>query len=191
MQFVLITKIQFLSAAAGLLVAVLMAKSGYGYWALVARPVVSAACIAAGAWLACKWRPGRPFFDTEAKSMMRFGMHVLGFTIISSTMRVADRIALGLAYPPRDLGYFQNAQNMYENAFLVPVEQLHGVGSASLSKLRSHPDALRQKYEATISMLAFFVMPAAAIVAVTGQDVTVFLLGETWRSSGLILSITA
>jgi O-antigen/teichoic acid export membrane protein len=191
MQFVTIAKIQFLSALAGLLLAALVAKSGYGYWALVARPILSAACVAAGAWLACRWRPSRPVFDAETKSMIRFGMHVLGFTITSSMMRVADRIALGLAYPPRDLGYFQNAQNMYENAFLVPVEQLHGVGSASLSKLRSHPDALRQKYEATLSALAFFIMPAAATLFVTGQDVTVMLLGETWRSSGMILSIVA
>ena len=191
MQFVVIAKIQFLSALAGLVAAVLIARFGYGYWALVLRPVVSAAGIAAGAWLACSWRPGRPVFDAEVKSMVRFGMHVLSFSIISSMMRVADRIALGLVYAPRDVGYFQNAQNMYENAFLVPVEQLHGVGSAGLSKLRSDPGALRQKYEATLSAMAFFVMPTAVTLSVTGQDITVLLLGEAWRNSGLLLSIMA
>lgn len=191
MQFVVIAKIQFLSALAGLLVAVLIARSGYGYWALVLRPVVSAAGIAVGAWLACSWRPGRPVFDAEVKSMVRFGMHVLSFSMITSMMRVADRIALGLVYAPRDVGYFQNAQNMYENAFLAPVDQLHGVGSAGLSKLRSNPAALRQKYEATLSAMAFFVMPTAAILSVTGKDVTVMLLGEAWRNSGLLLSIMA
>jgi hypothetical protein len=38
--------------------------------------------------------------------------------------RVVDRIALGLFYPPRDVGYYQNAYNMYENAFLAPIDQL-------------------------------------------------------------------
>ena len=191
MQFVVIAKIQFLSALAGLVAAVLIARFGYGYWALVLRPVVSAAGIAAGAWLACSWRPGRPVFDAEVKSMVRFGMHVLSFSMITSMMRVADRIALGLVYAPRDVGYFQNAQNMYENAFLVPVEQLHGVGSSGLSKLRSDPRALQQKYEATLSAMAFFVMPTAVALSVTGQDVTVLLLGEAWRNSGLLLSIMA
>jgi len=191
MQFGAIAKIQFLSALAGLVVAVLIARSGYGYWALVFRPVVSAAGIAAGAWLACSWRPGRPVFDAEVKSMVHFGMHVLSFSIIASMMRVADRLALGLVYAPREVGYFQNAQNMYDNAFLVPVDQLHGVGSAGLSKLRSDPRALRQKYETTLSTMAFFVMPTAAILSVTGQDVTVMLLGETWGTSGLLLSLMA
>jgi len=125
------------------------------------------------------------------KSLVGFGMHVLGFSVVYHMTRVADRIALGLFYSPREVGYYQNAHNMYENGFLGPIDQLHGVGSAGLSKLRSNPDALRQKFEATLSALAFFVMPAAAILSVTGQDVTVAMLGEPWRKSGLLLSIVA
>jgi O-antigen/teichoic acid export membrane protein len=69
--------------------------------------------------------------------------------------------------------------------------QLHTVGSAALSKLQSNPTALAQKYEAALSALAFFVMPAAAILSVTAQDLTVMLLGEKWRATGLLLSIIA
>jgi O-antigen/teichoic acid export membrane protein len=191
MKFVVIAKMQFLGGVVGLVSAIVIAKSGYGYWSLVLRPIVSAACVAAGAWLACRWRPGRPVFDAEVKSMVQFGMHVLGFSITYSMARVADRIALGLVYSPRDVGYYQNAQNMYENAFLVPMEQLHGTGGAGFSKLRSNPAALQQKYEDTLSALAFFVMPTAVILSVTGQDLAVTLLGETWRNSGLLLSIMA
>jgi hypothetical protein len=149
MQFVAIAKIQFLGGVVGLVLAIVIARSGYGYWSLVLRPIANAACIAAGAWLACRWRPGRPVSDAEVRSMVQFGMHVLGFSITNSMMRVADRIALGLAYSPRDVGYYQNAQNMYKNAFLAPIAQLHGVGSAGLSKLRSDPVAVQQKYQAT------------------------------------------
>ena len=39
--------------------------------------------------------------------------------------------------------------------------------------------------------MAFFVMPTAVILSVTGQDVAVTLLGETWRNSGFLLSIMA
>ncbi len=191
MQFVAIAKIQIVSALAGFAVAILIAISGYGYWALVLRSIVSAVCIAAGAWLTCRWRPGRPVFEPEVKSMLRFGMHVLGFSITHAMAGVADRIILGLFYLPREVGFYQNALNMYENAMAVPLAQLHGVGSAGLSKLRSNPAALQQKYQTTLCALAFFVMPTAAILSVTGQDVAVMLLGENWRKSGLLLSILA
>jgi PST family polysaccharide transporter len=191
MEFVKIAKIQLLSALAGFTVAILTATSGYGYWALVMRPIVSAVCIAAGTLLVCKWRPGFPVFDTEVKSMLRFGMHILGFSIMHAVTSVADRIALSLFYLPGDVGLYQNALNVYDNAIAVPLAQLHNVGSAGLSKLRSDPAALQSKYESTLSALAFFVMPTAAILSVTGQDVIVILLGEKWRQSGLLLSIMA
>jgi PST family polysaccharide transporter len=68
---------------------------------------------------------------------------------------------------------------------------MHTVGSAALSKLQSHPAALRKTYEAALSTLAFFVMPLAAILSVTAEDLTVILLGEKWRPAGSLLSIIA
>jgi O-antigen/teichoic acid export membrane protein len=189
MKFVVIARIQFLGALVGVTVAIVIAICGYGYWALVLRPVVTSACIAAGTWMACRWRPGFPVFDTEVRSMLRFGINVLSFSIINSVIGVADRIALSLYYPPSNVGLYQNSWNLFENAILFPFQHLHGVGSAGLSRLRSDPAALRQKYEATLSALAFFVMPAAAILSVTGQDAVVLLLGEKWRQSGFLLSI--
>jgi PST family polysaccharide transporter len=191
MQFAVIAKIQVLSALAGLAIAIPIAMSGYGYWALVIRPIVSTTCMAAGAWLACRWRPGLPVFDSEVKSMVRFGTHVVGFSVMYSLTKATDRIALGLFYRPNEVGYYQNANTLYENSIPAALVQLHAVGSAALSKLQSNPAALEQKYEAALSALAFFVMPIAAILSVTAKDVTIMLFGEKWRAAGLLLSIIA
>src|SRR6266849_8556492 len=168
-----------------------MAISGYGYWALVLRPITNSLCIAIGAWLACRWRPSFPHFDNEVKSMVRFGLHVVGFSVTYTLARAVDRIGLGLFYRPEEVGYYQNAITLYENSIFSALSQLHTVGSAALSKLQSNPAALRQKYEAALSALAFFLMPASAILSVTAQDLTLILLGEKWREAGSLLSIIA
>ena len=191
MQFSVVATIQFVGALAGFAAAILIAIWGYGYWALVFRPIVNALCVTVGAWLACRWRPGLPIFDSEVKSMVRFGMHVVGFSVTYTFARAADRIALGLFYRPNEVGQYQNAINLYDNAILAPLIALQTVGSAALGKLQSNPAALRQKYIAALSTLAFFVMPIAAILSVTAQDLTVILLGEKWRPAGLLLSILA
>jgi O-antigen/teichoic acid export membrane protein len=191
MQFGRIARIQLLGSLAGIVVAIALAIGGYGYWALVARPIANALCVAAGAWLGCRWRPGFPAFDNEVKSMVRFGLHVVGFSVTYTVARSVDRIALGLLYRPAVVGYYQNAITLYENSIFSTLSQLHTVGSAALSKLQSNPVALRQKYEAALSAVAYFVMPAAAILSVTAQDVTLILLGEKWRAAGLLLRITA
>src|SRR5258706_6681525 len=182
MQFGTIAKIQISSTLVGIAIAIFLAVCGYGYWALVLRPITSSLCIAIGAWLACRWRPSFPLFDNEVKSMVRFGLHVVGLSVTYSVARAVDRIGLGLFYRPEEVGYYQNAITLYDNSIFSTLGQLHTVGSAALSKLQSNPVALRQKYEAALSALAFFVMPTAAILSVTAEDVTVLLLGEKWRA---------
>jgi O-antigen/teichoic acid export membrane protein len=191
MQFGTIAQIQISSTLVGTAIAIFMAVCDYGYWALVLRPITSSLCVAIGAWLACRWRPGFPVFDNEVKSMVRFGLHVVGFSVTYTVAKAVDRIGLGLFYRPDQVGYYQNAITLYENSIFSVVAQLHTVGSAALSKLQSNPAALRQKYEVALSALAFFLMPTAAILSVTAEDVTVLLLGEKWRASGSLLSIIA
>jgi O-antigen/teichoic acid export membrane protein len=191
MQFGEIARIQLLGTFVGVAVALVMAFFGFGYWALVMRPIANALCVAIGAWTVCKWRPGVPVFDNEVKSMLRFGLQVVGYAVTYAVSKAADRIGLGLFYPPETVGYYQNATLLFDYSIVLALGQLHTVGSAALSKLQWNPEALRQKYEAALSALAFFVMPTAAILSVTGQDLTVLLLGEKWRASGLLLSIIA
>jgi O-antigen/teichoic acid export membrane protein len=191
LQFTTVAKIQFGGALAGVVGAILAANFGLGYWALVLRPMITAVFVTLGAWVACSWRPGFPVFDSEVKSMVRFGMHVVGFSVIYTFARSADRIALGLIYKPKEIGFYQNAITLYDNAITSPLAQLHIVGSAALAKLQSNPSALKQKYETALSTLAFFVMPAAAILSVTSQDVVVTLMGEKWKAAGSLMGIIA
>lgn len=191
MQFAKIAEIQILSNLTGIAIAIFMAICGYGYWALVFRSIVSSLCIAIGAWLACGWRPKFPVLDQEVKSMVAFGLQVVTFSVTYSVARAVDVISLGLFYAPAQVGYYQNAMTFYNNSIEQVISQVHTVGSAALSRLQSNPVALAQKYEAALSALAFFVMPAAAIMSVTAQDLTVLLLGEKWQPAGLLLSIIA
>ncbi len=191
MRFGTIARIQVSATLTGIVIAIFAALSGYGYWALVLRPITGALCVAIGAWRACNWRPEFPAFDDEVKSMVRFGLHVVSFSVTYTLARAVDRIGLGLFYRPDVVGYYQNATTLYDSSIYSTLHQLHVVGSVSLSKLQSDPAALRQKYETALSALAFFMMPAAAILSVTAEDVTVLLLGEKWRAAGFLLSIIA
>lgn len=191
MQFGRVARIQLFGTLGGVIAAIAMALAGFGYWALVARPIANALCVVVGAWLGCRWRPGLPAFDSEVRSMVRFGLHVVGFSVTYTVAKAVDRIALGLFYRPEQVGYYQNAVTLYENSIFQVFAQVHSVGSAALSKLQSKPDLLREKYATALSAMAFFVMPAAAILSVAGQDVAVLMLGEKWRPAGWLLSIIA
>src|ERR1700730_18006411 len=191
LQFKTIAKIQFLGALASVVTAILLAICGAGYWALVFRPIAYAAFVTVGAWLGCAWRPGFPSFDNEVKSIVRFGLHVVGFSIAYSISRVTDRIGLGLFYAPKDVGFYQTAVTLYDYSIFSTSQLIHIVGSAALSKLQSNHAALSRKYEAALSTFAFFMMPAAVILSITAQDLVVIVLGDQWRPTGMLLAILA
>jgi PST family polysaccharide transporter len=191
MEFRRIAIIDLSSNAISSIVAVVLAFSGWGYWALVAKPIVQLGFTAFGAWTSCPWVPGRPRFSSGAKELVRFGLGVTGFTVMDTLSRSADRIALGYFSGAGTLGYFQNAFLLYVSVLNIVAEPMHNIGVASLSKLRENVPELRRSWSAALSSMTFFCAPAFAVLAVTGQDFVVLLLGQKWAPAGPLLCVFA
>ena len=168
---------------------IVMAFKGAGYWALVFRPLITAAVTAIGVWLSCRWLPGVPRFTSGVKEMLKFGLNVTGFTTADYIRIAADRVVLGRARGASELGFYQNAVLMYDNLMQVLYVPLHGVAVSSLSKLRDNVEELRRSWAKALSALAFFAMPAFGILAVVGQDMIVVLLGDKWLYTGTLFSV--
>ena len=70
--------------AIGILVAIVTALLGAGYWALVYDILALSLARAIGAWLVCGWRPAGPrrlaaSEDRATASMLRYGRGLTGF----------------------------------------------------------------------------------------------------------------
>jgi polysaccharide transporter, PST family len=187
-------KIAVIEVAANVLgaaTAIVVALSGGGYWALVSRPLVTAIFMLVLVWSNSRWVPGLPGFSQGVRETVRFGMHITGFTITDYVAKAADRVGLGYTVGARELGYYQSASTVYENALTVVTLPLHSVAVATLSKLRDNLDELRRAWSTALSALAFFAMPAFVVLAVIGSDLIVLLLGQKWATAGTILTIFA
>ncbi len=192
MEFPRIAIIDLSSNAISSIVSVVLAFRGWGYWALVAKPIVQSSLSAFGAWMSCPWLPGRPELSPEVKELVSFGLGVTGFTVMDTLARSADRIGLGYFNGAGSLGYFQNAFLLYDNLLnIVAAGPIHNIGIASLSKLRGNVSELRRSWHAALSSLTFFCAPTFAVLAVTGQDLVVVLLGQKWAPAGPLLCVFA
>ncbi len=191
LMFQKVALIEITANILGAATAVAMAVSGAGYWALVFRPLVAAALTDILIWFNCRWVPGLPGFTGEAKEIVKFGMNITGFTITDYVARSADRVGLGYTVGARELGQYHNAATVYDNALAVVTLPLHTVAVATLSKLKDNLDELRKAWSTALSALAFFAMPAFAILAVIGSDLIILLLGQKWAGAGGILTVYA
>ncbi len=172
-------------------IAVFVAFSGYHYWALVVRPIAVNVLLAGGLWLRCRWTPGKPDYTTGVKEMVKFGLHLGGFTFSDYVGKSVDKVAIGRNSGPKALGYYQNASFIYENLMGILVLPLHSVAVSSLSKVQSDTAQFRRLWSKALSTLTFYATPAFGLLAVTSKDIVVILLGQKWVNAGIILSILA
>jgi PST family polysaccharide transporter len=105
--------------------------------------------------------------------------------------RSADRFAIGGKGGTTELGYYNQAFFVYDNTLGLLAISLHSVAVASLSKLRDNLAELKRSWAKALSTLAFYAMPAFALLAVTAQDFIVLLLTDKWLYTGMIVSVLA
>ena len=171
-------------------ITVAMAFAGYGYWALTARSVTLFACIAIGMWSQCRWVPGRPF-TRGVKEMIRFGVHLIGYSISDYTGRSGQRVVIGKTLGTTVLGHYQNALQIFDNLHDLMVSSLHSVAISGLSKLVDQRDQFRRSWASALSTVSFYAMPVFGILSVVSQDLVLILLGRKWARAGVLLSIIA
>src|SRR4051812_39695267 len=191
MQFRHIAIIDISANLIGSAVSVAMALTGWGYWSLVAKPIVTAALTAVFVWMSCHWVPGRPRFSSDVKELVGFGLGVTGFTMTDYLAKSADRLAIGYFQGAGPLGFFQNAFTIYSNVLSILTEPLHNIAASSLSKLRNDIAGLKHAWQTALATLSFFSGLIFAILAVIGQDFVVLLLGQKWAPAGPLLCIFA
>jgi len=191
MQFRSLAILDICSNGIGNILSIVMALTGWGYWALVAKPVAMAVISAIAAWIACPWLPGWPKRTEETDSSVRFGLGIAGFTLTDTFAQSFDRLTLGYFYGVATLGFYQNAFLFYTNLLNLLIGPLHNIAVSSLSKLRGNLVEFRKSWATALSTVSFVSTLAFAVLAVTGPDVVTILLGQKWAPAGPVLCLFA
>lgn len=188
MKFLKFAINEIIGTILSVIVAILVATYGYGYWALVFRQISLAAFTAIGAWVICRWRPGLPGRGTNVAPLIKFGANLVGFNFVKYLSGNVDKTLIGWKWAPTSLGYYHNAYHLFVapiNQFSVP---LVSVAVATLSKLRSEPERFIKYYLKALSQLSFFCLPLSAFMTVMSREIILLLLGPQWDKSALIFS---
>lgn len=191
MRFLSLAKIQVFSALLGIGTAIVAAKYGFGYWALVLNSVVLSLAGVIGTWLTVRWIPGRPRRDSEVLSMVKFGTDIVGFNIINYFARNLDNILIGRFHGSGGLGLYSKAYQL----LMMPISNLRDpmtrVAMPALSRLQNDPGQYRNYYMKFISILAFVSMPLVAFLFVCSDQIIGLLLGSQWLGASAIFRILA
>jgi len=104
LRFSVTSTIDVLSNVVSVVVSILMAWAGWGYWALVAAVVVRPLVQTVGAWCLCRWIPSLPRRVAGTASIVRFAVHVYGRFSFNYLTRNTDNLLVGWRFGPASLG---------------------------------------------------------------------------------------
>lgn len=194
MRFGPIAAIEVGALAIGVGAAVLAALNGAGYWALVLNQIVFALVTIAGAWTACRWRPGLPVRGSGVRSMLKYGGNLTGYNFTTFVAQNLDNALIGKFWGAYQLGIYSRAYQM----LLMPMGQistpLAAVAVPALSRLADSPGRYRVAYLRILEKIAMLTMTGVVFMIATSDWLMLFLLGPKWREAGrifMLLGITA
>lgn len=175
----------------GSVVAIGMALTGFGVWALVALRIVRAALPNLVLAVVCPFRPKLEFQFARVKDMMKFGGYLLGTTTSVYASRNLDKLLVGRMFGEGPLGLYLRAYDF----MLLPIEQITPVVGRvmvpSMARQQTDRAAVGGLLLTGLAKVAYFSAPIMGSIAVTSEQLTLALFGKQWLESAPILQTFA
>jgi O-antigen/teichoic acid export membrane protein len=169
---------------------ILLALTGWGYWALAAGTIALPLSTAVGAWVLCRWVPRLPRRDAGTAPMIRFAMNTYGQFAMNYVTRNLDNFLVGWRFGSQPLGLYKKAYDLFGLPFTL-LSTLTGVSVSTLSRLAGDPVRYERYLLGAMSTLAFVGMGLGAVLSLIGRDLVLVLLGPRWEESARIFTLFA
>jgi O-antigen/teichoic acid export membrane protein len=180
MQFTSLAKIEIVSIFISVITAIILARYGFGYWALVFMQMAMVITNAIGVWIACSWRPGLPVRNANIGSMLAYGGNLTGFGVVNYFSRNLDNVLIGRYWGSQQLGLYAKAYQL----LLLPIQQINNpinsVALPTLSSLQAEPEKYSRYYYKAILLITTLGMPIVAFMFADADKVILLMLGNQW-----------
>lgn len=188
LKFVQLASLDVLGPAMGLIVGMVTALLGWGYWALVAMSTAETLTSTVLVWSFSKWRPSAPQIDKSAWAMVKVGGHVTGYSLSNYALVSADKVLLGATHGETALGLYSKGYGIIAQ----PISQLTlpfgRVALPLLMRLRDDPETYRRTFRRMIQMMLVASIPGLGATMALAEPLVRMLLGKQWEGSAAVVS---
>lgn len=164
-----------------------------GYWALLAQNALYAALLLVGLWYTARralpaiWRQRWTFSRALAKQFLRFGIFVGLATIFATIAYQFDNFLVGRFVGLETLGYYDRAYRIAQWSSILVGSVLTRTAFYAYSRLQNDLVRLTRTAQMSLWIVTTVAVPIALAVFVSADDLVLFLFGEKWLPSALLL----
>lgn len=180
---------EIISAVLSGVVGVVLAYTGFGYFALVFQTLVSSFLNATLRLLFARFRPKLAFDIAALKAVSGYSGGVTAFTAINYWARNLDKALIGRALGAAQLGFYGRAYAL----MLYPLEGITGIINPSLHPLLSAMQGDRERmtraYLKIVRLVASLALPAMCVLGTLAPEIVHTVWGRQWDPSVRVFTI--
>lgn len=169
---------------------IVLAKLGFGVWALIIARLFGLVVGAVVLWVTVKWRPILVLSIGRLKELFKFSSKVLGTNLLNTIFNNVNSLIIGHYYENEDLGFYQRGQSIPQAVMSAIDGSMNEVMYPTFSKLQDNITALKKAVRRSMRLSMFVVFPLLMGLLVTSKQLTVVLLTEKWLPSVPYMQLT-
>lgn len=175
----------------GSAVAITMALSGYGVWALVAQSLVRSSISLVIIWISTRWIPSLAWSRARAVEMISFGSQMLGISLMMTARdRGEDFLFAGLN-GTGVLGLWSVANRLVRMIQETGSTVVSSVATPAFAKMQGDSARLFRAYEMSLVATGSVMFPAFLLLFVISPDLVPTLLGQQWQETANVARVIA
>lgn len=175
----------------GLITGVIMAVSGFGYWALAGQQVALALSTLIITLVFVRWRPGRYRRDVPVRRFVKFGLEVIGAQALGYASKNIDTLVIGTTLGATPLGFYNRAYQL----LALPLSQINApatrVALPVLSRLQAQGERFGNYLLAGQTAILHLVLAIFSLSGALAVPLIDVVLGEKWSSVAPLFQILA
>jgi O-antigen/teichoic acid export membrane protein len=189
LHFKKISRVRINTSIIGGITGIVLAYRGFGVWALVYSSLVPQIFRVIFYWLRSSWYPQLKFSFPSVKTLIPYGLNILGSSIFFFMIQQFNVFIVGKFYTKSELGLF-NRGNRFPDLIVGIIQSVVLKMTLPLfAKLQDQPVELLETVKKTNKAVAFISFPLLVLLLIKSEDITIFLFTEKWRGSIIFLQL--
>lgn len=188
-RFAFVAAAETISAFLGLAVAILVALTGAGIWALLTQQIVVLGSAGLAFLLCARWRPSLPDRAAGMSAILSFGWFTFLAQVVTFVSNSADTFVLGKVWGSGELGVYNRGAQIARLPILQLAPPLTKVAIPYLADTSSDPDELRARLAALQRSATYFFLLFLSFVCLFAEEIVLLVLGQAWLGAVPIIRV--
>ncbi len=189
LNFKLITKINLTAVILAGILAIYLAKTGFGVWALVYQVIARSTITCLITWAIVKWKPNWRFSKSSFKQLFDYGSKLLVSSLLATLFTRLNALLIGKFMGASDLGYYSRGSQFSDVLYNTFSPAINGVLLPGLAPLQDQPEVLTKHASTIIKTTTLITLPFFMIITVLAEPIILVLLTDKWAPAIPIMQL--